>query len=149
MYLSGITQGKIATLGSIQLNFLGHKIKMHSVPDNFPIVQEGILGAEFLSDNATIDFSRKVLCWQGAKIPFAQHDSMVVPARSRTTFYINIENTEVEIGYVPRLNVHKDIFVGEALVKNRNGKAYLQITNTGEIDREIVIPTIHTGNRTH
>ncbi|KAL6252240.1 hypothetical protein P5V15_015214 [Pogonomyrmex californicus] len=58
LYLSGITQGKIATLGSMQLDFLGYKIKMHAVPNNFPIVQEGILGSDFLCDNATIDFPK-------------------------------------------------------------------------------------------
>ncbi|KAL6253463.1 hypothetical protein P5V15_015309 [Pogonomyrmex californicus] len=61
LYLSGITQEKIATLGSMHLNFLGYKIKMHAVPNNFSIVQEGILGSDFLCDNATIDFPKKVL----------------------------------------------------------------------------------------
>ncbi|KAL6256685.1 hypothetical protein P5V15_012804 [Pogonomyrmex californicus] len=115
---------------------------MHVVPNNFPIVQEGILGSDFLCDNATIDFPRKLLLWQGIEIPFAQHDSIVVPARSRTTFYINIKNPEVKTGYIPRLEIHKDIYVGEALVENRDGKAYLQIINAGEIDREVVVPTV-------
>ncbi|KAL6252043.1 hypothetical protein P5V15_015024 [Pogonomyrmex californicus] len=67
LYLSGITQGKIATR-VYATRLLGYKIKMHAVPNNFPIVQEGILESDFLCDNATIDFPRKLLLWQ--EIPF-------------------------------------------------------------------------------
>ncbi|EFN78041.1 hypothetical protein EAI_09930, partial [Harpegnathos saltator] len=46
--LSGITNGNIATLGSSEVNYMGHAITLHVVDNKFPITQERILGSDFL-----------------------------------------------------------------------------------------------------
>jgi len=66
----------------------------------------------------------------------------VIPARSRATFYIKVPNLDITVGYVPRLSVGKDIYLGEAVVENRNGKAYLHAINSGDTDRELIVPTV-------
>jgi len=55
LYLRGITSNQVKTLESIEINWLGHSIILHVVPDNFSIVQEGILGSDFLRDAANIN----------------------------------------------------------------------------------------------
>lgn len=141
-YLSGITEGQIATLGIVETSFKEQKIKFHIIPNNFPIVQEGILGADFLNDHALIDYSKKEVRWMGISIPFSQEDSIVVSARSQATFFVKIANSEIKTGYIPRLHVHNDVYLGEAIVRNRNGRAYLKIINASNVDREIVVPTV-------
>lgn len=142
LYLSGITNGRVETLGSVEISLLGHPVNLHVVPDNFPIAQEGILGSEFLRDASNINFKERCLEWHGIQIPFAQRETIVVPARSQTTFFCRIENPNVTIGYLPRLRVCDDVYIGEAVVTNRDGKAYLRITNSSEEDKEIVVPTL-------
>lgn len=142
LYLSGITSGRVETLGSVEIKFMGHPVELHVVPDNFPIAQEGILGADFLRDASNINLSKKYVEWQGTKIPFTTKETVVVPARSQTTFYVRVNNPHIKIGYVPRLRVCEDIHLGDAVVTNRDGKAYLRVINTGEIDRELIVPTI-------
>ncbi|KAL6257817.1 hypothetical protein P5V15_011411 [Pogonomyrmex californicus] len=142
IYLTGITDGKIETLGSAKIEFGSHEITLHVVPDSFPIAQEGILGSDFLHDDATIDFGRGFVEWRGIKLPFTRQKDLFVPARSRATFYVNVSNPEISIGYLPRLSVAEGIYLGEAIVTNRKGKAYAQIINATEADQEITIPTI-------
>lgn len=55
LYLNGITPEKIKTLGSIEIELLGYPVTLHVVPNEFPIVQEGILGSDFLQDASKID----------------------------------------------------------------------------------------------
>lgn len=87
LYLSGITDGRIKTLGSIQARYMGHPLELHVVNDNFPIPREDILGNDFLRDASNIHLKEKYVSWQGIQIPFAEHDTIVIPARSRTTFH--------------------------------------------------------------
>lgn len=142
LYLSGITSGRIKTLGSAEIELIGHLITVHIVPNNFPIAQEGILGSDFLHDAACIDFIKKCVEWQGIQIPFSARETIIVPARSYTTFYVNVANPEVSTGYLPRLRACENVYIGNALVSNRKGKAYIRAINTGDQDREIAIPTI-------
>lgn len=142
LYLSGITSGRIKTLGSAEIELMGHVITVHVVPNNFPIAQEGILGSDFLHDAACIDFIKKCIKWQGIQIPFSARETIIVPARSYTTFYVNVANPEVNTGYLPRLRACENVYIGNALVSNKKGKAYLRAINTGDQDREIAIPTI-------
>ena len=142
LYLSGITDGRIKTLGSTEIFYMGHPLNIHAVPNNFPISQEGILGSDFLQDASSINFKDRAVYWQNTRIPFLQRETIVVPARSRSTFYVNVKNSDISIGYIPRLSVCENVFLGEALVSNRNGRAYLRVINASDIDRELVVPTI-------
>ncbi|XP_070154034.1 uncharacterized protein [Polyergus mexicanus] len=105
LLLSGITDGKIETLGSIQILYMGYPIDMHVVRNNFPVPQEGILGSDFLRDASKIDFENQFVLWKGMRVPFAQRDTVVIPARSRATFYIKVTNPHILTRYIPRLSV--------------------------------------------
>jgi len=142
LFLSGITNGRVETLGSIEISVMGHPVTLHVVPDNFPIAQEGILGSDFLRDASTINLSKHYVEWQGTKIPFSSRETIVVPARSQAAFYLRIKNPQIKIGYVPRLRVCEGVFLGEAIVTNREGKAYVHVINSNDEDRELTVPVI-------
>lgn len=142
LYLSGITSGKVETLGSIQATFLGYPILFHVVPNDFPIAREGILGSDFLRDATNINLADQYVEWKGVRVSFASQETMVIPARSHVTFYVKIRNPEIKVGYIPRLSVCEDIHAGNAVVKNRHGKAYIRVANVGDVDRELIVPTI-------
>jgi len=67
---------------------------------------------------------------------------VVIPARAQLIFYLRIKNPHVKIGYVPRLRVCEGVYLGDAVMTNRGGKAYIRIVNTNEIDRELIVPTV-------
>jgi len=142
LFLSGITSGRVETLGTIEVQIMGYPVSLHVVPDYFPIAQEGILGSDFLRDATNINLLEKYIEWQGTKIPFSSRETVVIPARSQSTFYVRIKNPQIKIGYVPRLSVCEGVYLGDAVVMNRGGKAYMRVVNTNEIDRELVVPTV-------
>lgn len=143
LYLSGITTGRVETLGSIRASYMGYPIILHIVPDNFPIAQEGILGSDFLRDASSINLIERFVEWQGIKIPFCTRETVVIPARSHATFFLRVSNPEINIGYVPRLRVCDDVYLGDAVVTNREGKAYIRAVNTSDFDRELIVLTIN------
>jgi len=142
LFLSGITNGRVETLGSIEISVMGHPVTLHVVPDNFPIAQEGILGSDFLRDASTINLSERYIEWQGTKIPFSTRETIVIPARLQAAFYLRVNNPRVKIGYVPRLRVCEGVFLGEAIVTNREGKAYVRVINSNDKDKELTVPVI-------
>jgi len=142
LFLSGITNGRVETLGSVEIFVMGHPVTLHVVPDNFPIAQEGILGSDFLRDASTINLSERYVEWQGTKIPFSSRETIVIPARSQAAFYLKVNNPQIKIGYVPRLRVCEGVFLGEAVVANREGKAYVHVINSNNEDRELTVPEI-------
>ena len=49
--------------------------------------------------------------------PFESTQILTIPARTVTTFYIPIKNTEKSEGYVPRLHFGEGIYAGDAIVE--------------------------------
>ena len=45
-------------------------------------------------------------------------------------------------GYVPKLNLAEGVYLGNALVTVRDGKAHLRIINTTEEDYDVFVSTI-------
>jgi len=142
LFLSGITSGHVETLGSVELIIMDHPVTLYVVPNNFPIAQEGILGSDFLRDASSINFTKRHVEWHGNRIPFSSRETIVVPARSQATFYLRVNNPHVKIGYVPRLHVCDGVYLGDAVVTNRDGKAFIRVINTNDIDRELVVPCV-------
>ena len=89
-----------------------------------------------------INYALKCLEIQNKLYPFESTQILTVPARTVTTFYIPIKNTDKSEGYVPRLHIGKGIYAGDAIVKKFNGKAYIKFANTNEISVTISIPAI-------
>ena len=140
--LSGITDGNIKTLGAVEIKFMGYAIILQVVTNDFPISQEGILGSDFLCSATKIDFVQKILTWRDITIPFTQRNTVIVPPRSRLTIPVRIVNSELSEGYVPRINICENVYLGSALVANRDGRALISVINASEIDQEIEIPII-------
>jgi len=65
----------------------------------------------------------------------------VIPARSAKVFYVKV-NPEVKTGLVPRLDLGEELYAGDKIVTNRNGRAYIKITNTHDADKTIAAPEV-------
>jgi len=143
LYLSDIGIGYTKTLGSIEISFMGFQDKFHVVPDTFQIREEGILGNDFLGRySAIINYKTGQVECNGSKIQIKIRNSIVIPARSISTSYVKISNPEIKTGLISRLRLGKGIYGGDVLATNRNGIAYIKITNTRETDKIITIPSV-------
>lgn len=140
--LTGITSGEVKTLGSVDTTMHGHPIEFHVVSEDFPIPQDGILGADFLSGKGRIDFVSQIIEWHDHSFPFTQREVIRLPARSRAVAHVRITNSGVSEGYVPRLPTSEGVYLGDAVVRNRSGRAYMYAINTTPEDVNLVVPSV-------
>jgi len=122
---------------------MGLRVKFHVVPDTFQIREEGILGNDFLGRySAIINYKTGQVECNGSKIQIKIRDSIVISARYISTSYVKISNPEIKTGLISRLYLGEGICGGDALATNRNGIAYIKITNTRETDEIVMIPSV-------
>lgn len=142
--LSGITAHHVTTLGLALIDILGCPVAFHLVEDDFPIPQDGILGSDFFKQfRAKVNYQQNQLEWSNICIPFEEKEEIfIIPPRAISQMHIKIANPEIREGYVPRLNVIEGIYLGNALVTVRDGRAQLQVVNTNEEEERVYIPTI-------
>jgi len=99
---------------------MDYPVKFYIISNNFPILQEGILGRDFLVGcSGNFESENRYVLWNGIKIPFTIHESIMVPTRSITTFCIKISNSEANTGFMPRLYLGKGTIYGK-----RNSKKW-------------------------
>ncbi|XP_036142126.1 uncharacterized protein LOC118645358 [Monomorium pharaonis] len=128
LQLTGITEDAVNTLGSIQVQIFNILVTFHVVPDDFPIIQQGILGTSFFTEhNACIDYSNSTVTWHNCAIPFKEQETVVIPPRTNTGFVIRVSNPEIKTGYLPRLHICDGVFAGDSLVTCINNKAYIHL----------------------
>ena len=113
--LTGINNLPLFTMGQIQINILGYQTILNIIPNEVPIDEDGVLGSEFFRVN--INYVSKCPEIQNKLYPFESTQILTIPARTVTTFYVPIENTEKIKGYVPRLHFGEGIYAGDAIVK--------------------------------
>jgi len=104
---------------------------MDVVPNNFLIPQEGILGTDFLKDNAPTDIRydvQRFVKWHNNSM--YKTGCYFDHARTAKVFYVKIKNLEVKMGLIPRLHLGDGLYTDNALVKDRGGNAYIKIINT-------------------
>ncbi|EZA50982.1 hypothetical protein X777_10413 [Ooceraea biroi] len=141
--LNGINKFPVYTLGETALSFFNTSIVFHIVPDDFPISQAGILGNNFfVYTGSKIDYADGYLEMSDMKIPFFTSETIIVPPRSESAFYIRLQNLEVKIGYVPKITLTQGIHLGDTIADNVNGKAHLPIISTLDKEVEIRVPTL-------
>lgn len=141
--LSGITKGRTRTLGVTNMRISGTNAMFHVVPNDFPIQQDGILGTEFLkTQKATIDYPRASLVINGTPYYFHNDEIITLPARTRKQVFVRVANPEIKYGYVPKLNAGPQVYLGNAVVSNHHGVAYLYAINSSGEDIELAIPTV-------
>ncbi|XP_011860867.1 PREDICTED: uncharacterized protein LOC105558005 [Vollenhovia emeryi] len=140
--LKGITPGAVFTKGDIKIDFLGQQVLFHVIADSIAFPHDGIIGTPFFKNyGAIINYKRKCLIYDDTTIPFIRIERVYLTERSVTPFYVNILNSEVQEGYLPRCNIPEKVYLGEAIVTNKNGKACLPIFNTSEEKIEVLIPS--------
>lgn len=141
--LQGISPEPVSTAGSIVIPLLGRETEFHLVPDDIAFPQQGILGIRFLREhNAIIDFKNKCLHYDNSLIPFTETEYINIKPRSVTPFHVTITNPELTTGYLPFTKSIEGIYLGNAIVTNVNGRAYLPIFNTTDEEHNMEIPAV-------
>lgn len=141
--LQGISSQSVGTLGSVLISLMGKPTLFHVVPDSVGFVQNGILGNRFLQDHAAnVDYKNKCLHYDNTKIPFTEIVNIKIKGRTISPFYVNVTNPEKQYGYIPLVTPTKGLYYGNAIVTNVNGRAYLPIINTTEVNYKLEIPSV-------
>ena len=79
--ITGITQGKIFTMGTIKMLLNELMCEVHIVEDEIPIDTEGLIGWDVISSyKGTVDAARKVLEFPNVLIPFIHDERFEIPA---------------------------------------------------------------------
>ena len=142
--LTGITENVVNTLGSIIAHISSTPVTFHVVPDEFPIITQGILGSTFFTEhNACINYGNQLITWRNCSFHFKEKESIIVPPRTNSGVTIRISNPEIKTGYIPRMKIDREgVYAGESVVTCINDKAYIRIINTLNDPIEFFIPTI-------
>nr|XP_034195197.1 uncharacterized protein LOC117611373 [Osmia lignaria] len=136
-----VDTGSIYTTGYIKVKILETESIFHII-EELPIEQDGILGTEyFKSSGASINYAKSILIVNNNIIPFKQ-PAVVIPSRTKTMIPIKVSNTEIKTGFVPKLQLHPQLYMGNAVVTNRDGIAFLYAINVGAEDIEIEMPAV-------
>ena len=142
--LTGINDLSLYTLGQVKINTFGYLTIFNITPNEVPVEEDEVLGSEFLQDNSVnIHYTSKCLEIENHCYHFKSANTFTIPARTVTTFYVNIKNTEKSEGYVPWSHIQDGVYVGDAVVKNHKGKAYLKFANTNEIPITLSVPIVN------
>jgi len=67
-------------------------------------------------------------------------ETIIVSPRSESLFYVRVGNPEIKIGYTSKLKIAHGIYLGDTIVENVSGKAYLNVIST--LDEEVEVPTL-------
>lgn len=146
--LHGIAGVPLFTLGSVCLELFEKEAVCHIVPDEMAIPPAGLVGSPFFSwHKAKIDYENRVLEIDNVKHPFKKTNRiedgvMYLPARSESTFFVNVKNPELKERYLPRVKICKEFLPGNCLVRVSNGRASMQIFNTTNDKVGIKIPIL-------
>lgn len=144
LYLSGITEKIVPTLGKIKATIMGRVTDMHIIPDTFPIEEDGIVGCNFLSEHkAKINWDENCLEVGDMKRPFHQNlNEYTLPPRARQLLKIKLKPTTLKEGLIEKIKIHDDVFIGNAMVTNENNHATIYAINTSEKELQIRLPEI-------
>ncbi|KAH0553330.1 hypothetical protein KQX54_001127 [Cotesia glomerata] len=116
------------------------------VDNNFPIEQNGIIGMSFLTkQQALLSFKEKLpssLILENEEIPFCKHPSFDLPPRTRKSIKIPVKNYNLEEGYIKRIDCGPGIFVGEAVVKPKDGHIKIFAINCTHHPVNLTIPPV-------
>ena len=142
--LTGINDSPLYTLGQVKINIFGYPTIFNIIPNEVSVEEDGVLGSEFFQDNSVnINYTSKCFENENHCYPFKSTNRFTIPARKVTTLYVQIKNTEKSEGYIPRLHIQDGVYVGDAVVKNHKGKAYLKFANTNEIPITLSVPIVN------
>ena len=131
---TGINDLPIYTLGQVKIKIFGCPTIFNIITNEVSVEEDGVLGSEFFQDNnVNINYTPKCLKNEYHFYPLKCKNTLTIPARTVTTFYVQINNTQKSEGYIPRLHIKHGVYVGVAVIKNNKGKAYSKFATTNEI----------------
>ena len=125
-YVAGIGRGSHKTRGSIQLKILGRSVKFHLVRENFPISTCGILAIEFLREkSAALTFENGDTLLNLPNLNASSPYTITLPDRTLKLTTLPIVSTNLQEGYLNKINVGPGVFIGESPVRPENGMVKL------------------------
>ncbi|KYN42690.1 hypothetical protein ALC56_02890 [Trachymyrmex septentrionalis] len=141
--LNGINEYPVYTLGEINLPLFENKVTFHIVANDFPITQSGILGNDFFKQTSSkIDYAKGYLDISGITIPFFSPETITSSPQTESLFYVRIENPEIKIKYIPKIKIAHGMYLGDTIVENVSGKAFLNVISILVEEVEVQIPTL-------
>ena len=113
------------------------------IPNEVPIEHDGILGTEFFrNNNAKINYAEKQLEINDKIYTFEMQETILVPARTISDFYVRIKNSEEKQGFIPQLHLCNGVYLGNAIVSTNKNKAYMKIFNKNTQPQKLTVPTV-------
>ena len=101
MKLTGINEHPVFTFGQITINIFSYLTTLNIIPNEVPIERDGILGTEFFrNNNAKINYAEKQLEINNEVYPFKMQETILVPARTISDFYVRIKNRDLFHNYI-------------------------------------------------
>ena len=133
------------TQGDVRVLIHGVPVHFQVVDNDFPIKETGILGLSFLKKQEitlrfrdTLPDSLQFGKGENLSCASSSHD---LPPRTKVFITVPTNSTNAS-GYVRRIDAGPGIFVGEALVSQKNGLAKLYAINTTADHVVLTIPSI-------
>ena len=140
--LTGINEHPVFTPGQITINIFGYLTTLNIIRNEVPIEHDGILGTEFFrNNNAKIHYAEKKIEIINEMYPFEMQETILVPARTISVFYVTIKNSKHKQGFISQLHLCNGIYLGIAIVSNNDNKAYMKVFNTNTELQRLTIPT--------
>jgi len=97
------------------------EVTFRIVSNDFPISQSGILGNDFFQQISSKDYAKGYLDISGINTFLFTRNHQHL--RSESLFYVWVANSEIKIGYIPKLKITHEIYLGNTIVENVSGKA--------------------------
>jgi len=101
---------------------------------NFTIRHTGqrFFQTNFLKDKLCEGIFRGI---SGINVTFFSPETIIASPRSESLFYVRVRNPEIKIGCIPKLKIAHGIYLGDTIVENVSGKAYLNVKHVGRRSR--------------
>lgn len=127
--VQGITDGTIRTLGIASAELKNSiNIVFHVFPDVLSDNIDGILGSPFFRDGGEISFAKRRIFCKNICIPF-DDPLRVHTIEPRSAACITLDVNGPDTGSLPRVLIEPNVFLGDCLVTNIEGKTCLRCVN--------------------
>jgi len=69
-------------------------------------------------------------------------ETIIASPRLESLFYVRVENPEIKIKYISKIKIAHGIYLGDTIVENVSGKAYLNVIITLNEEVEVQMPNL-------
>jgi len=109
------------------------------VSNDFPISQFGILGNGFFEQNSSkIDYAKGYLDTSGIKVLFLSPETII----ASTLFILRQSRKSWNKDWIPGIKIAHGIYLGDTIIENVSGKAYLNVISTLDEEVEVQVPIL-------